>query len=105
MINRISCQQAADMMAAGQYQLADIRDPQSFANSHPSTAVPLNNENIDQFLIDSDPDIPTLVICYHGNSSQGAASFLQDKDFTEVYSIDGGFEEWQQVFPDQIASS
>jgi thiosulfate sulfurtransferase len=45
------------------------------------------------------------VFCYHGNSSQQAAHFLTERDFTDVFCIDGGFEVWRQLFPLQISTA
>jgi rhodanese-related sulfurtransferase len=28
-----------------------------------------------------------------------------EKDFTEVYSVDGGFTEWQQLYPAEVESA
>jgi len=44
-----------------------------------------------------------VVCCYHGISSQQAAQFLISQDFTEVYSLDGGFTDWQLQYPDAVA--
>ena len=43
-------------------------------------------------------DLPVLVYCYHGISSQSAAEFLNQKGFEDVYSVDGGFEACQGLF-------
>ena len=40
---------------------------------------------------------PILVMCYHGISSQGAAQYLVNQGFEQVYSVDGGFEAWQRA--------
>lgn len=40
-----------------------------------------------------------MVMCYHGNSSKGAAQYLLQQGYDVVYSIDGGFEAWQRQFP------
>jgi thiosulfate sulfurtransferase len=40
---------------------------------------------------------PILVMCYHGISSQGAAQYLVNQGFEEVYSVDGGFEAWHRA--------
>ena len=40
----------------------------------------------------------------HGNSSQPAAQFLYEKGFEQVYSLDGGFEAWQALFPETLSS-
>jgi len=39
--------------------------------------------------------------CYHGNSSQGAARFFQERGIKNVYSMAGGFTAWLEAFPDQ----
>jgi thiosulfate sulfurtransferase len=38
-----------------------------------------------------------VVYCYHGQTSQGAAAYLLDQGFREVYSVIGGFERWRQI--------
>lgn len=77
--------------------LADIRDPQSFQLSHPQGAFHLTNDTLVPFSQQVDYDQPVLVICYHGNSSQGAAQYLINQGFEQVYSVDGGFEAWQRA--------
>lgn len=84
------------------YVIVDIRDANSFANGHIAGAIHLTNESIPDFLRDADPDVSTVVCCYHGISSQQAAQFLISQDFTDVYSLDGGFTQWQTQFPDNI---
>jgi len=76
--------------------LVDTRDPQSFALSHIPTAFNLNQGNLEQYLSEIDMDIPLVVCCYHGISSQGVAQFLVERGFDQVYSLEGGFEAYQQ---------
>lgn len=95
MWQRIGCHDAIAKLAAGA-TLVDIRDPQSFATAHARGALHLSNQNMPHFLQSCDPSTPVLVMCYHGNSSQNAAQFLSNQGFTDVYSIDGGFAEWQK---------
>ena len=101
-ISRISCEQARDFMNHDRCQVVDIRDAQSFNLGHPSGAVELNNDTLPGFLQQADPTAPTLVFCYHGNSSQQATAFLQQQGFTDVHSVDGGFEMWRQVYPSDV---
>ncbi|MEW6989818.1 thiosulfate sulfurtransferase GlpE [Colwelliaceae bacterium 6441] len=84
--------------------VVDIRDPTSFQNGHIPDAIHLTNDNITDFIREADLDAPVVVCCYHGNSSQQAAQFLASQDFTEVYSLDGGFVDWQLHFPDKVSS-
>ncbi|HAX4654867.1 TPA: DeoR/GlpR family transcriptional regulator [Escherichia coli] len=53
--------------------LVDIRDPQSFAMGHAVQAFHLTNDTLGAFMRDNDFDTPVMVMCYHGNSSKGAA--------------------------------
>lgn len=87
------------MMQARPVTVADIRDPQAFRAGHVPGAVSVNNSNVSEFLTAADPDQPLLVFCYHGHSSQGAADFFANQGFAEVYSVDGGFEEWRLSYP------
>jgi len=84
--------------------VVDIRDAASFSKSRIIGALHLTNENIADFLRDADPDAPVVVCCYHGHSSQQAAQFLVSQDFTDVYSLDGGFTQWQLQYPDKTSS-
>lgn len=83
--------------------VVDIRDETSFANGRIVDALHLTNENLAEFLREADPDVPVVVCCYHGHSSQQAAQYLVSQDFTQVYSLDGGFTQWQLQYPDQVS--
>ena len=90
------------VMANKSHVVVDIRDANSFANGRIAEAINLSNESIADFLREADLDAPVVVCCYHGISSQQAAEFLISQDFTEVYSLDGGFTQWQTEFPNNI---
>lgn len=83
-------------------KILDIRDPQSYAMSHITGAIHLHNDNIQTVLGEITPDSPVVVCCYHGVSSQNAANYIAQNGFTEVYSLDGGFEHWKQVATDKV---
>jgi thiosulfate sulfurtransferase len=77
--------------------LVDIRDAGSFSNSHAETARHLTNDTIISFMDDVEFEQPVLVMCYHGVSSQGAAEYLVNQGYENVYSVDGGFSAWHQA--------
>ena len=83
--------------------VVDIRDPHSFANGHIRGARHLDNHSLADFIASADLDAPLLVVCYHGNSSQSAAAYLAHQGFSDVYSLDGGFELWNRHYPDEVA--
>ncbi len=84
--------------------VVDIRDPQSYALGHISGSYHLDNHSLHDFIAKADLDEPLIVTCYHGNSSQSAAAYLVNQGFSEVYSLDGGFELWRATFPAETAT-
>lgn len=99
---RIPPEQAQTLREQGAV-VVDIRDPQAFAAGHISGATHLDNHSVADFIRNADLDKPTVVVCYHGNSSQSAAAYLVGQGFSEVYSLDGGFERWRGTYPAEIA--
>ncbi|MFT4939901.1 MAG: thiosulfate sulfurtransferase [Paraglaciecola sp.] len=95
----ISVQQTQQKIAESGARLVDIRDEQSFSAGHIEGAVHLSNGSLQPFMAQTEFDIPVIVCCYHGVSSQQAAQFLIHQGFEEVYSMDGGFEAWRQHMP------
>lgn len=92
----LSVQQLQEMLTTGtQLNIVDTRDPQSFALQSIPNAFNLNQGNLEQHISELDMDEPLVVCCYHGISSQGVAQFLNERGFDEVYSLDGGFEAYQ----------
>lgn len=97
---RLSSEDAHQMMIDRQVNVVDIRDEDSFRLSHITEAEHLDNTALPRFIEQTDQDIPLIVCCYHGNMSQSAGAYLAEKGFAEVYSLDGGFAEWQARYPD-----
>ncbi|OIN09558.1 thiosulfate sulfurtransferase GlpE [Oceanisphaera psychrotolerans] len=93
----ISVAEADTLLSEGRARLVDIRDPQSFAQAHAEGAFHLTNDTLVSFTNEVDYDTPVVVMCYHGISSQGAAQYLINQGFEEVYSLDGGFEAWRRT--------
>lgn len=101
---RISADDARDLIDDREVAIIDIRDPDSFTAGRMEGATHLSNETAAGFIEATAKDTPVVVCCYHGNSSQNAAQFLAEQGFSEVYSLDGGFELWNAKFPDDVES-
>lgn len=99
---RIAPEKAQELRAQGA-ALIDIRDPQAYAAGHINGAQHVDNQSIADFIANADLDKPVVVVCYHGNSSQAAAGYLVGQGFSEVYSLDGGFESWRNTYPQDTA--
>lgn len=100
----INANDAKLLIEQGKSQIIDIRDAMSFQAGHISNAILVDNGSLKQFLDQADPQAPLIVCCYHGNSSQGAANFFIDQGFKDVYSLDGGFEQWKVIYPEACES-
>lgn len=87
-------------MDQGDVNIADIRDLSTFNNGHITDAEHVDNHSIAAYINDTEHDVPLIVCCYHGNSSQSAGAYLAEQGFENVYSLDGGFEAWVAMFPD-----
>lgn len=105
MFKHINAQQLADMMAESNVTIVDIRDPNSYFEGHIKSAKPLDNSNVGEFVANTQSEQNIVVCCYHGNSSQGAAQYLTEQGFQNVYSLDGGFEMWKVVQPELVESN
>ena len=91
----ISVEEAKELIRADHY-LIDIRDEESFSISHIEGALNLSDKNIAEFVKTSKKNKPTIIYCYKGISSQNAADYLSSQGFKDLYSVDGGFEEWKK---------
>lgn len=94
---RIDVDEAKTLMDEQGALVVDVRDPMSFQAGHIPGSTLVSDENIDEFLQGADKSRPLIVCCYHGNMSQGAAEYFNQKGFGATYSLDGGFEAWLQV--------
>lgn len=92
---RIDVERARELI--GQNALVvDIRDAPSFANGAMPDAVHLSGDNVEAFIASSDKSRPLIVCCYHGNTSQGAAQYFAERGFEQTFSLDGGYEAWEE---------
>ena len=95
----ISVADTVKLLADGKVVIADIRDEQSFAGGHIEGSYHLTNGSLTGFMQQVEFEQPVVVVCYHGNSSQGAAQYLAQQGFEQVFSMDGGFESWRSQLP------
>ena len=98
-INQLDIHDTKNKITSGEINIVDIRDPASYTMGHIEDATHLSDSNVQEFVEKTDKDIPLIVYCYHGNSSQGAAAYFQEQGFKEVYSMAGGFEAWKYTYP------
>ena len=94
MFKELDPHKAQEMVEEGSVNVIDIRDPGSYSAGHIPSAVSLNDTNVKEYIESADKEKPLIVYCYHGISSRGAAEYLSQNGFKDVYSMTGGFEAW-----------
>lgn len=84
------------------FVLLDIRDPLSFTQGRIPGSRHLDNASVGSILEETPRERPLVVVCYHGHSSQQAAAWLAEQGFEKVYSLDGGFTQYQLAHGDDV---
>src|SRR5580658_5457513 len=94
MIASLTPQQAQDLIALGQVEVVDVRDPAEWCGGHIDGArlVPLNQ-------LRSNPKSElkrdgVIVVCAAGVRSQTAARIAAAEGFSHVYNLSGGTRAW-----------
>jgi rhodanese-related sulfurtransferase len=102
--NRIGHPQADELLQRSDVQVLDVRDAESYLKGHIEGAQNVSTRNLGDFIGGCNKDAPVLVYCYHGNSSQEYAKILVQFGFSDVSSLDGGYEAWRHRPPKPAAS-
>lgn len=92
---RIDVQRAEALLERGGLLVLDARDGGSFEKSHIDGAEQVSSASLSAFVGGTAKTRPILIYCYHGNASQEYAQTFSDFGFSEVYSLDGGYEAWK----------
>jgi rhodanese-related sulfurtransferase len=93
-IHSLTPQQARDLMALGDVEIVDVREPREWSGGHLPGArlVPL-----DRLRAAPDTALPRdgiIFVCAAGVRSQTAARLAEARGLTKVYSLSGGTRGW-----------
>lgn len=91
---RIGVPEAKSLIESTAVLVLDVRDPEVFRRSHVAGAQNVSIANLDAVLTGTAKSAPILIYCYHGYASQEYAQIFSDFGFSQVYSLDGGYEAW-----------
>ena len=97
-MKHVTPREAEALLAAGGVELIDVREPREWANGHLPGArhVPLDTLRLHP--AEKLPkDRPVMFVCAKGGRSQTAAGLADQLGLPQVYSIDGGTEEWARL--------
>jgi len=96
MFKRISVSTTSSLIREKNPIIFDVRDAASYEAAHVPEAVYLSDRALKSTVKRGARDRAILVYCYHGNASQDIAKLFCDFGFSDVYSLDGGFEGWRK---------
>ena len=75
--------------------IVDVRDPGSYSRARINGAKLVSMRNISDVIAETMKDTPILIYCYRGHASREYAQVFTDFGFSDVYSLDGGYEAWR----------
>lgn len=91
----VSTLQATQLFNKGKVQVVDVRTPAEFAAGHLRSAKNMPLKELAGRLGELDKSHPVLVVCTSGVQSAKGAAQLNIAGFADVYSLEGGFTDWQ----------
>ena len=94
MIHSIGPEQARELIAQGEFDVVDVREPREWSNGHlpGSRHVPLGTLRASPR--DSLPRDGILFVCAAGVRSQTAARVAEAEGRTNLYNLSGGTQGW-----------
>ena len=94
---RLSPQEAKEMIEKGGVQFIDVREPGEYAEGHAAGArlMPLNTILTNPKQVGQDQ--PTVFICKVGQRSALAAEMAAATGHTNVYNVEGGTDAWKEA--------
>ena len=94
-ITTLPAAELADLVAAGEVRLIDVRSPQEFAEGHIPGAVNMPVESFDPAAVPQDVGVETVLYCRSGRRSAVAADLLAGATGQPVLHLDGGILAWE----------
>jgi len=93
---RINIDDAEKLIGSKTVLLLDVREANDFNGGHIAGAQHTKLSGLSPLITGTDKARPVVIYCYRGRASQEYAQAFSDFGFTEVYSVDGGYEEWSR---------
>jgi rhodanese-related sulfurtransferase/transcriptional regulator with XRE-family HTH domain len=98
MVHTLEAAQAQALIAAGDVDVVDVRDPRDWASGHVPGARSLPLDELRSInRVNAKDKVSTgkvLFVCARGVRSMSAAQLTEDAGHTEVYSLEGGMLAW-----------
>lgn len=76
--------------------ILDCRELKDYRAGHIDDAMHLHERLRETLILKGDKRRPVLIYCYYGHASEHVAEMFCEFDFSEVYSLSGGFAGWKE---------
>lgn len=97
MVTRICADEVYGVARKPGLVLIDVRDRASYEKEHIESAIHADARGLEKLLMQIPKSTPILLYCYHGSASLVHGQMFADFGFTEVYSLNGGYEGWKRL--------
>jgi len=94
MIRSVTAQQARELIASGEVEIVDVREPSEWSTGHLPNARLLPLEQLRSSPTQGLPRDGVLFVCAAGVRSQTAARVAAGLGLQKVYSLNGGTRGW-----------
>lgn len=98
-IPEVESARAYEWLREGKALFLDVRDRIAYLQGHIPGARNLDDQEIQRFVETADKERRIVVYCYAGNFSPGGVDFLRKKGFTDVWTLWGGYADWEETWP------
>ena len=95
--NAIGTLEATQLINQKGAQVADLRADKAFRAGHLPGARHVMPDKVQTFAAGVDASKPILLVCANGVQSAKASKALKASGRSEVYSLEGGIDAWQQA--------
>jgi thiosulfate sulfurtransferase len=82
----------------------DVRDMASYQKAHVDGAAHLSEDRLLAWMKRLPKEAPVIIYCYHGNASKVFAQMFIDFRYSNVVSIDGGYEALAAALASPVAA-
>ena len=84
--------------------LLDCRLLRDYKNGHIENAMHAHDGLVESMIKKTDKATPLVIYCYHGHNSEHLAELFANFGFNQVYSVEGGYEQWLQTMTEVVVS-
>ena len=94
-VMRVCADEVETLLKKPEMILIDVREEVYYQQGHIETATHATTSQIEAMVMKIPRTTPVLLYCHHGRASLVHGQMFVDFGFSEVYSLNGGYEGWK----------